>query len=619
MFIRLARPASLLAAALAFGSLTLPRSALAWVDARVAGDDVRVDIAKDGSARVEHKITLRISGGPLRALDLRGVDADAVPETDGYVVPGKDAASGSLAQAEPVNIEMLPPSNRTQDDGTKDPSIMRVRFDADKGLSRGVFVVFVRYRTELFRRGLVHRDGSMAQLRWTGLSWNDGFDSARATFILPSGPTEPRPDEAPPADNADNAVATVQPSTLSTLRRGTGRDELELLRPYAPKGEAVTWHVRFDARALDVTAAKMPRTDATTPAAPSSVTPARRDLFFVGAGLVFVLYSLLVALKSREVLRTTAAAGAEAQPLIPLPMYVRSVAAGLSLVVGLALQLFLRTGTLGALCVALAAALSMHRAPTVPSVSRLRGPGTWLPISEDEAFARLPRKTGTWLDSSTRAGKAILFTTLLLLGVAVYFVSERSLYHAYLLGFDVIVILALFCTGRLSDVPLDAVSFAKPFLQTVTKHIRKTTKKSGEDLRIIPRIRLPEGSASPDEIRIAIVPRSPLNGFVGLEIGVVSIPSPETAVHMPEVILRVVNGSPCEEALTTVLDQGKSQRGRRSSERAITFIPRLPTAWMTTDLALRIVAALREARNGEERSGIRRTSPLNVERVVRVA
>jgi hypothetical protein len=618
MLIRLARPSSLFAAVLALGSLTLPRPAQAWVDARVAGDDVRVDIAKDGSARVEHKITLKISGGPLRALDLRGVDSDAVPESDGYVVPAKDAASGSLAQAEPVNIEMLPPPNRVQEDGSKEPYSMRIRFDADKGLSRGIFVIFVRYRTELFRRGLIHRDGSMAQLQWSGLSWNDGFDSARATFILPSGPTEPRPDEAPVQENGETA-AVAQASTLSTLRRGTGRDELELLRPYAPKGEAVAWRVRFDARALDVTAGKTPLDAAEAPAAPSSVTPARRDLLFMGAGLVFVLYSLLVALKSREVLRTTAAAGAEARPLIPLPMYVRAVAAGLSLVAGLVCELFLRTGTIGALFVALAAALSMHRAPTVPSVSRLRGPGTWLPISEEEAFAPLPRRVGTWIDSSTRAGKALLFTTLVLLGVGIWFVSERSLYHAYLLGFDSVAILALFCTGRLSDVPLDAVSYAKPFLRDVTKRIRKAAKKSGEDIRLIPRIRLPEDSATPDELRLAIVPRSPLSGFVGLEVGVVAAPSAESAVHMPELILRVNSNSPCEDALTTVLDQGKSQRGRRSSERAITFAPRLPTTWMTADLAMRLVAALREARKGEERSGIRRTSQLEVDRVARVA
>ncbi|HMY20412.1 MAG TPA: hypothetical protein PKA58_29000, partial [Polyangium sp.] len=377
--------------------------------------------------------------------------------------------------------------------------------------------------------------------------------------------------------------------------------------------------VRFDARALDVTAAKTPTADATAPTAPSSVTPARRDVLFFSAGLLFVLYSLLVAFKSREVERSTKAAGAIARPLIPLPMYVRAIAAGAALVGGLSLQLFLRTGTLGALFVAIAAALSMFRAPEVPSASRLRGPGAWLPISEEEAFARLPRRTGTYLDVSTRAGKALLLSTLGLLGAAVYFVSERSLYHAYLLGFDVVTILAIFCTGRQSDIPLDAVSYAKPFLQDVTKRLRKALRKSGEEVRIIPRIRLPEGSAVADEMRLVIVPRSPLTGFVGLEIGVVSIPSAQSAVHHPEVIVRVAAGSPCEEALATVLEQGKNQRGRRSSERAIAFSPRLPTTWMTTDLALGLLAALRQARKGDERSGIRRTSQLREERAARVA
>jgi hypothetical protein len=120
-------------------------------------------------------------------------------------------------------------------------------------------------------------------------------------------------------------------------------------------------------------------------------------------------------------------------------------------------------------------------------------------------------------------------------------------------------------------------------------------------------------------MRLAIVPRTPLTGFVGLEIGVASNPSSESAVHIPEVILRVTPGSPCEETLTTLIEQGKSQRGRRSSERAITYVPRLPTTWMTADLALRLVAALREARKKDERSGIRRTSQLDVGREARVA
>ena len=64
--------------ALAFAlSTAAARPALAWVDAHVEGDDVRVTLDRGGEARVEHKITLKIAGGPLRSLDIRGVDADA--------------------------------------------------------------------------------------------------------------------------------------------------------------------------------------------------------------------------------------------------------------------------------------------------------------------------------------------------------------------------------------------------------------------------------------------------------------------------------------------------------------------------------------------------------------
>ncbi|MDI1482026.1 hypothetical protein [Polyangium sp. y55x31] len=608
MSIRVARP-WLVASGLVLGLVTRPSSALGWVDVHVAGDDVRVDVNKDGSARVEHKITLRVSGGPLKSIDLKGVDADAVPEPDGYVVPGRDAATNSLASAVPVTTEMLPPPSRPREDGQPSPSAMRIRFDADKGLSRGVFVVFVRYRTELFRRGLVQRDGSMARLRWTGLAWEDGFDSARATFVLPAGPTEPRPDEAGVAADPTSESA-APPSVLSTVRRATGRDELELLRPYAPKAEPVTWLVRFDARALDVTTPKAEPTTAASPV-PAALAPDRRMFVLLGGGLAFVLYALLVAWKTREVERAARAAGAEPRPLIPAPLFVRATGAGLALVGGLALQLTLSTGTAGALLVALASAFAAFRAPRWIRASSLRGPGTWLPISEEEAFARAARPSAQegLLDVSTRAGKALFALGLLLLGAAVYFVSATSMYHAELFAYDAVALLALFCTGRLAELPPDPVASAAPLLRDVAKRVRKATKKAGEEVRIVPRIRVPEGSAKADELRLAVVPRSPLPGFSGLEVGVVLTPAAGSTLRSPEVLLRVTTGTACEESVEAIAQQGRSQRGKRPTERAITLVPRLPTAWMTADLVTRLVGLLREGRKAsEERSGIRRSA-----------
>jgi hypothetical protein len=75
--------------------------ALAWVEVHVAGDEVRLLLDKEGTARVEHRVTLKVSGGPLRAFDIRGVDKDAVPDPDGYIAPLKQALQSSLASAVP--------------------------------------------------------------------------------------------------------------------------------------------------------------------------------------------------------------------------------------------------------------------------------------------------------------------------------------------------------------------------------------------------------------------------------------------------------------------------------------------------------------------------------------
>src|SRR5277367_499496 len=217
--------AALFAVAVALPVLVAPvRSALAWVDVRVEADDVRVAVEKSGEARVEHKITVKIAGGPLRSLDLRGVDADAAPDPEGYIVPQREAVRGSLASAVPAVGERLPLETRPRPDGSPPLTVLRVRFDRDHGLTRGVYVLFVRYATHLAAR--VPPGDALVRVAWRGPVWEDGFDSARVTFDLPAGPTEPRADEAP--DPAGGAGAARPPLVLSTVRRGASRDQIEL-------------------------------------------------------------------------------------------------------------------------------------------------------------------------------------------------------------------------------------------------------------------------------------------------------------------------------------------------------------------------------------------------------
>ncbi|WP_437753323.1 hypothetical protein [Sorangium sp. So ce1389] len=646
-------PALLLPFLAALVTIAFALPARAWVEVHVAGDDVRLAVDRAGAATVEHKVTLKVSGGPLRALDIQGVDPDAQLDQGSYAVPLKAAEASSLASATPVEIELLPPDIRPRADGTLRPPALRARFDG-KGLSRGVFVLFFRYRTDLMKRGLIQKDGPSSRVAWTGPLWDDGYDSARLTVELPAAPDEPRVDEAPEA--GDGAEALAAPMTLSTLRRSLDKDELELLRPYAPKGEPIRWAVRADARAFQ------PAPAAATPAADTlgrladaaAASPDRSRTVYLAAGVVlFAIYSALVALKAREHERLARAAGVAPRPLVPIPLAPRAALAGLALVAGVALELLLRDGTAGAALVAAATALAAHRTPRPERAGgALRRPGKWLPVAEAEAFREPPRVRGVYLDVTTRAGKALLVALLAAVGGGVYAVARVSPYHAHLLALDATALLAIFCTGRLAELPADPAARPVAFLRDVARRVRRSLRApasadlrapkasasaaaapkgpagaaakaagaaakapgaaakapgaaaratasaaargaaAATELRVVGRLRIPDGSPDADELRLGLSPRAALPGFVAIEVGVVYAPGAGGAIGLPEVLLRVAPGSPCEHAVERLASSGRSSRGRRPGERVLAFTPRLPTARMTAAIAAALVRAV---------------------------
>lgn len=593
-------PAQLLWIALVAALLALAPPARAWVEVHAAADDVRLTIDRAGAARVEHRITLKISGGPLRALDVQGVDPDAAPEADAYVVPLKDAQARSLASASAVALELLPRDERPREDGSLRPPALRASFDG-KGLSRGVYVLFFRYRTDLQKRGLVRREGALARVTWQAPIWEDGLDSARIVVDIPQAPTEPREAGAAPAAGApaEGDAPPAGPLTLSTLRRGRERDELELVRPYAPKGEPIRWSILADARAFqpeEAAPAAAPRWSSlpvdALEAAAAWGPERRRTLYLAAGGLLFVLYSALVAAKTLEVARLCRAAGVAPRPLIPLPLPARAAAAGIALVAGLSLQLLLKTGTAGAALVALATALAAHRTPRW-NRPVLRGPGKWLPVAEAEAFRLPPRPRGAYLDVTTRAGKVFLTISLAGVGAGVHALYGVSPYHAHLLAFDATALLAVFCTGRMAELPPDPAAAPVPFLRGVALRLKRLLK--GTDARVVGRLRIPDRSPDADELRLGLAPRAPLPGFIGIEVGVAYAPGAGGAIALPEVLLRVTAGSPCEQAVERVAKSGRAVRGRRIDERVIAFAPRLPTARMTAAIAAALARAVTTA------------------------
>jgi hypothetical protein len=587
--------------------LASARPAYAWIENHVGADEVRLELGASGKALVEHRITLRTTGSErLRELVLRGVDPDAMPAGNSYVVPESDALSSSLESATPLKLEVRHPARHGRGspgpgaDGAEAPPPIELvaRVDAETGLKRGTFVFVLRYTTDLRARGLLRRQGPLVEIAWSGLVWEDGLDNARTTFVVPAAPTPPRAvDETP--DGADERAAgkaapddgdesTAPGHYLSEVRRGTESDEIELMRSYVPRGTALPWVVRVDQRALEPLSEPEAVAPPPAPAPVLGSTPPPRQLLLAAAAGLWLLYTLLVAFKALEVKRHAREARATVRPAFPLPLVLRAPAAGLALAGGVALQLVLDRPLLGAAAVVLATVLAAHGAARPDPRAAKRGPGRWLTVSEVEALALPPRPRGALLDVSTRAGQCLLLLLGLAVGAGAAMLWPRAPHQAVLIALDVVALLGVFGTGRLTALPPDLSIEPIRFLRKLVGRMRRA--KGAVGLRIAPRIRIPAGALDPDELRLLVVPRMPLRGFAGIEVALSYALGLGARVGMPEVLLRVIGDSPCEEAIRSLAALGRVTPGRRADERVLTLAPRLPSVRMTAEIVLALAA-----------------------------
>ena len=561
--------------------LTMTSPAFGWIENHVLGDEVRIEVEPSGKATVEHRLTLKTNGNVrLRKYRIVGVDRDAVPLPNSYAVPARDALSSSLASAVPVSMAVVHPKKR---DGhaTAPPAALDVSVDDRKGLRRGTYVFVLRYRTDLRARGLVQRDGAMVRVVWHGPRFEDGFDNARATFVVPAAPSAPRAaTEEPDADVEGDA--TLAATYLSEVRRGGEHDEIELLRTYAPRGESVLWAVRVDRRAIEAPAQTEDAvTDVPAPR-PASDELAPRDVLMVAAAGLLLLVWLLVWLRGCEVARVADQADADVPSVVPLPAWLRGPMAGVAFTGGVALQLLTFRPVLGACCVVLACLLAAHGVARPRVDATRRGPGRWLTVTEREAHGRMPSPRGARLDVSTRIGKVLLLLLLGAWGAGVYWLSLRSLSWALLAGFDAVLWLAIFGTGCMAALPPDMAVEPARFLRKLMVKLR--SKRGLDGLRLARRIRIPNDAVDPDELRLLVVPRLPRRGFTAIEVGLTYALGFGARVAMPEILLRVVKGSPCDEAVMAVSKKARVTPGRKPDERVIAFSPRLPTVRMTVEL-----------------------------------
>lgn len=585
--------------------LTLAVPASAWIENHVHGDEVRIEVDAAGKALVEHRITLKTTGSVrLQSYTIKGVDRDAVVEDNSYVIPARDALSNSLDSATPLTMELRHPE-QSKPRGTFAegapveqallPAELVVQVQSERGLRRGSYVLVVRYRTDLRARGLLERDGAMVTVRWTSPIWDDGFDNARVLFVVPAAPTAPRVVDEPNGEHDDDD-GVLLPRYLSEVRRAAHTDEVELLRSYLPKGEAVPWAIRVDQRALDPLPA--PEQVVAVPApqrigvfAPSAF---ERSWLIAVAVTLWLFYSLLVALKARQVARRARQASAVMPPWVPLPVSLRAVLAGSALTAGVGLQLVADRPIQGSLLVVLAVVLAAHGTARLEPTAAMRGPGRWLTVSEQEGLRPIPPTKGAFLDGSTRLGRLTLLLALSLLAVGVWalWVEWDAPYRAGLVALDSVVLLALWGTGRSSSIPPDLAVEPIRFYRRLTKRIRRS--KAGRDLKIVARLRVPDEAVDPDELRLLIVPRLPLRGFAGIEVGLCYVTGFGARVALPEILLRVGQDSACDQAVASLARHGRASPGRKPGERVLAFAPRFPTVRMTSEIVVALAARVRD-------------------------
>lgn len=541
-----------LAVAVAAVALLASGRAHAWQEAHQTGDDVVVRIDSTGGADVKHGIRWHVVRGPLKSIDVVHVDATAVLEPD-VPITAEDGRS------------LLGHASR------RDDRTVRITIDEPRALMRGNFTFDIRWHVDLVAARALARDGATWRLAWSSPVATDGFDAAHTLLDFPAAPDAPQPIVADTGAVDDGAVAT--------LRREPGRDLLDLVHPHVARGESPVWTVRVDPRALpDVRDPRLrPPEAASAPVEPDRV---REASMAVGLGALALLFGLCVGRKARVFAAACTARGASSRALLPVPDAVRAAIAGLALACGVALELYGRA-TAGAACVALATLAAALRAPA--SKPAARGPGRWLALRPEEAFATPP---------STWTADALALVLVLAGVVALAFVGRRFDPEApWLVALDASALVPLFVTGRASQLPPDGARTSAPWLARLFGALRTVP-----GLRVRPWARVPLEGTTPDELRLLVLPRAAMPGLLGLEIGLAWSPTPVGWSNAPEVLARVLEGSPAAARLAQELPETRLVPGRRPDERVARLLPRTPTRAATTALARTLTEAFTDRR-----------------------
>ncbi|HEY4014790.1 MAG TPA: hypothetical protein VGM06_15710 [Polyangiaceae bacterium] len=542
----------------ALAATLVPCVARAWQEAHEVADEARVVIDAHGVAAEEHVLRWHIVHGPIPWVDLAGVDPRAVvdPHADATAEDGKAWEAHASRR----------------DDGT-----VRIAFDEPHGPLRGRITFGVRWTLDLVAAGRLTRDGAVVRLDWSALAAADGIDNARVVFDVPAAPEAPRP-----------IVATsglVDDTAAAVLTRGADRDALALVRPHVPRGEAPAWTLRIDPRSFP--SVLDPRARARgVPVSAREPDRVGTTLWALALSALGFAFGWLVRHKSRGFAEDCVARGARAHALVPLSDVARAWLAGTGLAGGVALEALGDT-VAAAACVAAAVLCAALRAPSVtPAV---RGPARWQPL--DAKASVEVRSSGRALDVGSARGRAVALGLSAGVVLAALAAPHFDTGGAWWVLLDALALVPIFTTGLASQLPPDGMRASASWLSAVLRRLRPF-----RDLEAAPWGRLASDGAAADELRLMAMPREPMPGLVGLEVGVAWCRAPASWAASPEVLARVLDGSPAAAKLACDLPGVRAMLGRRTDERVVRLAPRSPTAADTAALVRALADALTDRR-----------------------
>ncbi|HLK40480.1 MAG TPA: hypothetical protein VKU41_27195 [Polyangiaceae bacterium] len=533
------------AAAVALFALLSTSRARAWQEAHQVGDDVEVRVESDGTASVRHLLKWGVAHGPLRWIDLIGVDpsVDLAPEV---------AIEGDRGRTWSAHTVRLAP-------GPLGEGIVRIAVDDPRALMRGTFTFEVRWRVDLVAGGVLVKDGGTWRLSFGSPPAADGFEGAKTTFDFPAAPDAPRPIRPDTGLVDDGVVASV--------RREGDRDQLELVRPHVGRSESVRWTVRVDAHALS----RVPG-----PASPAvaEIRTAPEPDRVRGVSLLALLAALggalgtLVWRKARSFDAACGAYGGVARGLLPGPVALRAAVAGAALAGAVGLQT--ADEALGAaVLVALAVLAAAIRAPRLGRPAR--GPGRWLMLRPDDAF--LPRDAATEVRGPP--GWAVP-VALALVSLAAVVARRFSAEGPWLVLLDSAPLVALAATGRRSQLPPHGARDAVPWLLPSFRRLRAI-----DALRAVPWARVAAEGAAFDELRLLVLPRVAIPGLLGIEVALAWGTTPVGWAPTPEILVRFLEGSAAAALVSTLMStvlskvapSARPSPGRRPDERVVRLSP----------------------------------------------